>query len=745
MNSVNKKLGSIEDYSEQVSALSSGCFSDPFSFLGPHVVDFETHRAVVLRIFIPSAISVEVLHDGIETQMKRYLDSSLFVAQFEESFNTQDYRLKVSFESSEVIFDDIYRFASALDEHAMYLFNEGTLEHGNKHFGARFLTHQGAKGVQFSVWAPNAKSVSVIGDFNYWQPNQHFMRLHPASGVWDLFVPGLQPDQCYKFAITTLDGSVLEKADPFAQKMQQAPGTASILQENTSVVELSCEQINARRKRNSVDAPISIYEVHLGSWKRRQEEGNRYLTYRELADDLVSYVKELGFSHIQLMPISEYPFDGSWGYQPVGLFSPTSRFGSVEDFKYFSKKCEEQEVGLLLDWVPGHFPTDPHGLQKFDGTHLYEHADKRQGFHPDWNTCVFNYERPEIKSYLLSNANYWLSEFKLDGLRVDAVASMLYLDYSRNEGEWIANQYGGRENIGAINCLQSSNSACYKNNPHIMMVAEESTAWPGVTQSVEHGGLGFGFKWNMGWMNDSLGFMQRDPIHRKYHHHEMTFSMAYAFSENYILPLSHDEVVHGKGSLLSKMPGDDWQQFANLRAYYGFMFAHPGKKLLFMGSELAPRTEWDHNQSLDWSLLESEAHSGIYKTVKSLNKLYNETPALYEVDTSPAGFRWIDCNNDEQSIFSFARFGKHYSDLTIVVSHFTPQVFHHFKLGIPRAGVYQVVFNSDDQDLFGSGVKVVAHKQQLVESKPVSSHGFEQSIEITVPPLCTVYLKYISA
>ncbi|KZN48060.1 1,4-alpha-glucan branching protein GlgB [Pseudoalteromonas luteoviolacea] len=745
MNSVNKKLGSIDDYSDQVSALSAGHFSDPFSFLGSHEERFEEHTVTAVRVYIPSATSIEVLHKGVKTKMTQYSNSNLFVARFEAPFDKSGYRLKVKFSNTEVIFDDVYRFNSALDEHAMYLFNEGTLEHGYKHFGARFIVNQGVRGVQFSIWAPNAKSVSVIGDFNFWQPNQHFMRLHPASGVWDLFVPGLTPDQCYKFAITTLDGCVIEKADPYAQKMQQAPGTASILQENVEVAELSAEQISVRLARNSIDAPVSIYEVHLGSWKRRPDEGNRYLTYRELADDLVSYVKELGFSHIQLMPISEYPFDGSWGYQPVGLFSPTSRFGSVDDFKYFSQKCHEQGVGLLLDWVPGHFPTDPHGLQKFDGTHLYEHADKRQGFHPDWNTCVFNYDRPEIKSYLLSNANYWLSEYKLDGLRVDAVASMLYLDYSRSAGEWVANQYGGRENIGAIDCLQSSNAACYKNSPHVMMVAEESTAWPGVTQSVEQGGLGFGFKWNMGWMNDSLGYMQRDPVHRKYHHHEMTFSMAYAFSENYILPLSHDEVVHGKGSLLCKMPGDDWQKFANLRAYYGFMYAHPGKKLLFMGSEIAPRTEWDHNQSLDWSLLQSEAHQGIYRTVKSLNGIYKNTPALYEVDSSPAGFQWIDCDNAGQSILSFARFGKHYSDLTVVVSHFTPQVFHHFKLGVPKGGVYQVVFNSDDEDLFGSGVKVVAHQQQLLESKPTASHGFEQSVEITIPPLCTVYLKYISA
>ncbi|KZN46248.1 1,4-alpha-glucan branching protein GlgB [Pseudoalteromonas luteoviolacea] len=745
MNTVNKNVEMTEDYTDQVAALQAGSFSDPFSFLGPHVVKVGPKTYTVLRVFIPSALSVAVVLGKTLTNMTRFDDSQLFTVVLDAELSAENYRLQVQFEDSTLYFRDVYSFASALDEQAMYLFNEGTLEHGYDHFGARFIKHGGVQGVQFSVWAPNAKSVSVIGEFNFWQANQHYMRFHPASGVWDLFIPGLSADTSYKFAITTVSGERLEKADPYAKKMQQAPGTASVLQQTFQAPIYDEEMYERRMKRNHVESPISIYEVHLGSWKRRVGEQNRYLTYRELADDLVPYVKDLGFSHIQLMPISEFPFDGSWGYQPVGLFAPSSRFGSVDDFLYFSEVCHKYEIGLLLDWVPGHFPTDPHGLNRFDGTHLYEHADKRQGFHPDWNTCVFNYDRPEVKSYLLSNANYWVSEFQLDGLRVDAVASMLYLDYSRKDGEWIANKYGGRENIGAIDCLQRSNAVCYKNAPHAMMVAEESTAWPGVTQSVDHGGLGFGYKWNMGWMNDSLGFMQRDPIHRKFHHHEMTFSMAYAFSENYILPLSHDEVVHGKGSLLSKMPGDDWQQFANLRAYYGFMFAHPGKKLLFMGSELAPRDEWDHNKQLDWSLLESEAHTGVYESVKALNSVYHSTPSLYEVDGSPAGFRWIDCDNAEQSILSFVRFGKKQSELLIVVSHFTPQVFHHFRLGVPKEGAYQVVFNSDDKQFYGSGVQVVAHKQQLVQSKAVACHGLDNSIEITIPPLSTVYLKYISA
>ncbi|KAF7781965.1 1,4-alpha-glucan branching enzyme [Pseudoalteromonas rubra] len=740
MNSASKSPIVTLEYAAQISALEAGCFRDAFSFLGLH----STGQGSIIRVYMPGALTVSVNDGRHSTVMQRIGQSALFVVEFDRKVSS-GYHLTVEFIDTVITTRDAYDFSSALDESAMYLFNEGSLEHGYLHFGARAITHQGCNGTQFCVWAPNARSVSVIGEFNHWQPSQHFMRFHPASGVWDLFIPHLTGEQGYKYAIVGVDGEVTERADPYAVKMQQAPGTASVIQPAQQCMTLSDADQAQRRKRNAIDAPIAIYEVHLGSWKRREEEDNRYLTYRELADDLLPYVKELGFTHVQLMPISEYPFDGSWGYQPVGLFAPTSRFGCLDDFRYFIRQCAALELGVLIDWVPGHFPSDPHGLHRFDGTHLYEHADSRQGYHPDWNTYIYNYERPEVKSYLLSNANYWLDVFKLDGLRVDAVASMLYLDYSRNDGEWIPNQFGGRENLGAIDCIQSVNTRSYGRHPHIMMVAEESTAWPGVTQAVDHNGLGFGFKWNMGWMNDSLSYMQRDPIHRKYHHHEMTFSMAYAYSENYILPLSHDEVVHGKGALLSKMPGDDWQQFANLRAYYGFMYAHPGKKLLFMGSELAPRTEWDHNTTLDWSLLESPAHQGIYQTVKSLNHLYKNTPALYELDNSPCGFQWIDCHNGEQSILSFARFGKSSSDLVVVVSHFTPQVLHSYRIGVPKSGIYQVVFNSDESSLYGSGTTPVAHQQQMIQSKAIASHGFEHSIEITIGPLSTIYLQYLSA
>ncbi|RXE96312.1 1,4-alpha-glucan branching protein GlgB [Pseudoalteromonas sp. PS5] len=736
----NLEDAQMPHYDCQVTALAAGKCRDPFAFLGLH--QFNDNQSVV-RCYIPGAQEVFVLTKHSRYPLTQFRQSALFSSVLDKNFANQEYQLEVVYPNQTVTGRDVYSFASTLSDEALYLFNEGTQAQAYLHLGAHQLTVDGVEGFRFSVWAPNALSVSVIGDFNHWNNTQHPMRLHPASGVWELFIPQLNVDRCYKFAITTFDGERIEKADPLAFKMEQAPGTASITQSKPTAVVTQPEQIE-KASRNRIDAPISIYEVHLGSWKRREQEGNRYLTYRELGDDLIPYVKSLGFTHLQLMPISEYPFDGSWGYQPVGLFSPTSRFGGVEDFAYFVECCHQAELGLLIDWVPGHFPSDPHGLHKFDGTHLYEHADKRQGFHPDWNTYIFNYDRAEVKSFLLSNAMYWIKEYGIDGLRVDAVASMLYLDYSRKQGEWIPNQYGGRENLGAIECLKSVNTQCYGENDGIMMVAEESTAWPGVTRSVEHDGLGFGYKWNMGWMNDTLNYMSKDPIHRKYHHHEMTFSMVYAYSENYILPLSHDEVVHGKGALLSKMPGDDWQQFANLRAYYGFMFAHPGKKLLFMGSELAPREEWNHNQQLNWHLLESEAHRGIYKCIKSLNETYKATPQLFECDTKSTGFNWIDGGNAEQSIFSFIRYGNDGLTPLVVVANFTPQTHFHFRLGVPASGVYQVILNTDDTEFWGSGVGIVAHKQQLIESKEIESHGLSQSIDITIPPLATIYLQLIS-
>ena len=733
----NKKSALVADYDAQVTALVAGRFKDPFSFLGAH----STQSGIEFRVYLPAALQVELLIDGQAIRALRYKHSDLFIAEL-SSMPSSIYQCQVSYESNNITFYDEYSFSSTLDEQAMYLFNEGSLEHAYAHLGAQFMTQQGVDGVRFCVWAPNAASVSVIGEFNFWQANRHFMRFHPASGVWELFIPGLCADMCYKFAITTLSGEVLDKADPFAFKMQQAPGTASILQYKPTPIKLSEKAIINRQQRNHIDAAISIYEVHLGSWQRA--EHNRYLNYGELADKLVSYVTDMGFTHLQLMPISEYPFDGSWGYQPVGLFAPTSRFGDYNSFKYLVEQCHKANIGILLDWVPGHFPSDPHGLHCFDGSHLYEHADMRQGFHPDWNTYIYNYDRPEVKSFLISNAMYWLSQFGIDGLRVDAVASMLYLDYSRKEGQWVANCYGGRENLGAIECLKQVNMRSYKNNPGIMMVAEESTAWPGVTQSVEHNGLGFGYKWNMGWMNDSLHYMQEDPLFRKYHHHKMTFSMVYAFSENYILPLSHDEVVHGKGSLLNKMPGDDWQQFANLRAYYAFMWAHPGKKLLFMGAEIAQRKEWDHDHSIDWHLLEHQSHQGIQDTVKRLNHVYQAHPALYELDSCATGFSWIDNDNSQQSIFSFIRYAKSADDFMVILANFTPTAYQHFTLGVPAKGSYKVILNTDESCFFGSGINVTDEPSQLIHSINQPSHGFDHSITLHMGGLTTVYLQKVN-
>ena len=725
------------NYESQANALRSGRFKDPFSFLGAHKVSV---NKVEIRFYLPSASSVKVHFKQKIITAVRYNETDLFIATV-DVLPDAPYQYEANYNGHIITAYDEYSFSTALDTHAMYLFNEGTLEHAYLHFGAHFTTQQNVDGVSFCVWAPNAASVSVIGEFNYWQNNRHFMRFHPASGVWELFIPGLEADMCYKFAITTHNAEVIEKADPFAFKMQQAPGTASVLQYKPDAIELTQEALNNRHLRNHIDSPISIYEVHLASWQRG--ENNRYLSYTELADKLVSYALEMNFTHLQLMPISEYPFDGSWGYQPVGLFAPTSRFGDYASFKYFVEQCHKNNLGILLDWVPGHFPSDPHGLNRFDGTHLYEHADMRQGFHPDWNTYIYNYDRPEVKSFLISNAMYWLHQFGLDGLRVDAVASMLYLDYSRKEGEWIPNCYGGRENLGAIECLKQINLRSYKNNPGIMMVAEESTAWPGVTQRVEHNGLGFGYKWNMGWMNDSLHYMQRDSLYKQHHHHEITFSMVYAFSENFILPLSHDEVVHGKGSLIEKMPGDDWQKFANLRAYYAFMWAHPGKKLLFMGSEIAQRAEWGHDHSIDWHLLAHQNHKGIQQLVKQLNYVYKKQPALYELDINASGFDWIDSNNNEQSILSFVRYAKNASNFVVVIANFTPQSYQQYTIGVPSKGNYKVLINTDETQFFGSGISVTSHPSNLITANDDAKHGYSQSITLAVGGLTTIYLQKV--
>ncbi|MEH6580808.1 MAG: 1,4-alpha-glucan branching protein GlgB [Halioglobus sp.] len=632
---------------------------------------------------------------------------------------------------------------SLLNEDDVYLFGEGTQEQAYRWMGANVRQVEGVDGMLFVLWAPDAGRVSVVGDFNDWDGRRHVMRKHSGSGIWEIFIPGVGEGLAYKYEITASDGTLLPlKADPYAFAMQGAPETAS-LTVNAQSYPWTDEQWMSARALSSdpYQGPVSIYEVHLGSWRRSPERGDSYLTYRELAEQLIPYVVDMGFTHIQLMPVSEYPFDGSWGYQPIGLYAPTSRFGSPVEFKQFVDCCHEHGIGVLLDWVPGHFPTDEHGTGRFDGTCLYEHEDVRQGFHPDWNTLIYNYGRGEVISYLLSNAIYWLDQFHIDGLRVDAVASMLYLDYSREEGEWLPNIHGGRENLEAIDLLKQVNSRVYFNHPGAMMVAEESTAWPGVSRPVDEGGLGFGFKWNMGWMNDTLRYMERDPIHRQFHHGEMTFGLVYGFSENFVLPLSHDEVVHGKGSLLTKMPGDDWQKFANLRAYFGFMWTHPGKKLLFMGCEFAQRQEWNHDLSLDWQLLEEEPHAGVQKLVRDLNRVYRELPALHELDCDEKGFEWIEEENQSQSIFVYLRRGHADTPPVLVVVNLTPATYLDYQVGVPLPGYYRECLNTDSEQYGGSN----RGNMGGVQAQEAPWGGQPCQLSLCIPPLATSIFEWRAA
>ena len=617
----------------------------------------------------------------------------------------------------------------------LYLFSKGEQERAYRFLGAKYFEHEGVAGVLFALWAPSARSVAVIGDFNDWSPDRHPMRVHAGFGVWECFIPGASAGQCYKYQLISAQGEVLPwKADPYAQATQLRPENASIVPEQSRYEWGDAEWVERRSNSELHQSQMLIYEVHAGSWRRHWHDDG-FLSYHELADQLVSYVKDMGFTHIQFMPMSEFPFDGSWGYQPIGLYSPTRRFGTPDDFRYLIDQAHQQGLGVLLDWVPAHFPSDEHGLANFDGTCLYEHADPRQGFHPDWNTLIFNYGRAEVISYLLSNAFYWLDEFHVDGLRFDAVASMLYLNYSREEGEWLPNQYGGIENLEAISLIKQINERVYRNYPGVAMIAEEYTAWPGVTDFTSRGGLGFGFKWNLGWMNDTLRYMARDPIHRQYHHSDLSFGLLYAFSENFILPLSHDEVVHGKRSLIEKMPGDDWQKFANLRAYFGFMWSHPGKKLLFMGGEFAQRGEWNHDRGLDWSLLDHGPHLGVQRLVRDLNRLCATEPALYQGDSDADCFEWIDADARAESIFVFLRKALDKTANSVVtVVNFTPTAHRHYRIGVPGPGLYQELLNSDSAIYGGSD----AGNYGAVKAEQMAWHGRPWSIVITVPPLATI-------
>jgi 1,4-alpha-glucan branching enzyme len=624
-----------------------------------------------------------------------------------------------------------------LSKDDLYLFNEGTHFHLFDKLGAHLLEHGGIRGTNFAVWAPNAEAVSVIGSFNDWQTGKHPLSPVRESGIWEGFFPEAGKGTLYKFHIRSRTGNYeVDKTDPFAFFNEIPPKTASIVWDLQYTWRDQTWMEN-RHKHNALSAPLAVYEMHLGSWRRVPEEGNRSLSYRELAESLPGYLKDMGFTHVEFLPIMDHPFFGSWGYQTTGYFAPTGNYGTPQDFMYLIDELHRQGIGVILDWVPSHFPTDGHGLSFFDGTHLYEHSDPRQGFHPDWKTYIFNYGRNEVRSFLISSALFWLQKYHVDGLRVDAVASMLYLDYSRKEGEWIPNQYGGRENLEAISFLRRFNEEIYRNHPDVQTIAEESTAWPAVSKPTFLGGLGFGLKWDMGWMHDTLSYMSRDPYFRKYHHSKLTFRMLYAFHENFVLPLSHDEVVYGKGSLLGKMPGDHWQKFANLRLLYGYMYAQAAKKLLFMGGEIGQWSEWAHDASLEWHLLSQPLHSALQRWVADLNRLYRAEPALHEHDIDPSGFEWIDCNDTESSVISLMRKGGSHDDLLFVICNFTPVPRPNYRVGIPRGGFWEEVLNSDATLYGGSGWGNLGG----LHAVPVPLHGRSHSLTLTLPPLSALFFK----
>ncbi|MBI2851520.1 MAG: 1,4-alpha-glucan branching protein GlgB [Chloroflexi bacterium] len=622
-------------------------------------------------------------------------------------------------------------------ESDLYLFNEGTHFRLYDKLGAHLLTVDGHAGAYFAVWAPNAGKVSVSGDFNGWDKNRHLLFPRGQSGIWEGFIEGVEKGARYKYHIESRYGGYrVDKADPFAFCHEKPPATASTVWD-IGYSWGDREWMSMRHRRNTLSAPMAVYEVHLGSWRRVPEEGSRHLTYRELAPLLAEYVKRMGFTHVEFMPVMEHPFYGSWGYQVTGYFATTSRYGTPQDFMYLIDVLHQQGIGVILDWVPSHFPTDEHGLGYFDGTHLYEHAYPEKGFHPEWGSFIFNYGRHEVVSFLISNALFWLDKYHIDGLRVDAVASMLYLDYARQNGNWMPNKYGGKENLEAIDFLRKFDEAVYLNFPGVQTIAEESTAWPAVSRPTYVGGLGFGLKWDMGWMHDTLIYMSKDPLFRRYHHNSLTFRMLYAFHENFVLPLSHDEVVHGKGSLLGKMPGDDWQKLANLRLLFGYMYAQPGKKLLFMGGEFGQWREWCHDESLEWHLLQYAPHQGVQKWVADLNRLYGNEPALHELDCSSDGFEWIDCNDADSSVITLLRKAKSTDDVILVAANFTPLPRFNYVVGVPRGGFWQELLNSDGAEYGGSGLG----NSGGVHAAPTPCHGRSHSLSLTLPPLSTLFFR----
>jgi len=712
-------------------ALAAAEVGDPFALLGPQ----RDRQGVVLRVWLPGALAVA----AVDAQSGAPLGSlapqdlpGLFAARFER---LEAYRLRIRWPQAEQETEDPYAFGLLLGELDLHLIAEGRHLRLAQTLGAQAMTVEGIAGVRFAVWAPNARRVSVVGDFNGWNPGRHPMRRRSEAGVWELFLPRLQAGARYKFALLGAQGPLPYKADPVALRAEPSPATNSVVADPAALAWTDQGWCSSRQERTSAQAAMSIYEVHAGSWRR--DADGRPMDWLALADCLVPYVAQLGFTHLELLPITAFPFGGSWGYQPLGLFAPHEAYGRPQDFAQFVDRCHAAGIGVILDWVPAHFPTDEHGLAWFDGTALYEHADPREGFHPDWNSAIYNLGRNEVRGFMLASALHWLRDYHVDGLRVDAVASMLYRNYSRRDGEWIPNRDGGRENLESIAFLRELCTTVHSECPGVLLIAEESTAWPGVTHAPESGGLGFSYKWNMGWMHDTLHFFSQDPVHRRWHHNDLTFSLMYAYSERYVLPYSHDEVVHLKRSMLGKMPGDRWQQFANLRCCYGWMWAHPGKKLLFMGGELAQPDEWNHESELPWPLLDDAYHRGVQALVRDLNALYRETPALYRYDAQPEGFRWAVVDDQDNSVYAFLRRGAEADAPMLVVINATPVPRHGYRIGVPMAGRWVERLNTDALRYGGSGME----QQQAILTEPTAAHGSPCSLVLNLPPLAAVFLQ----
>jgi len=730
------KLSTVR--STEILKILQGDHGDPFSVLGMHAVNVDGKPGLAVRAFLPEAQSARVVETESVHPLTRIENSEFFEAVFPERQEPFRYQIELTDSDGQTRrFDDPYCFLPVLSDFDLHLFGEGNHFEIYEKLGAHMMTIGDVTGVYFAVWAPNARRVSVIGNFNQWDGRRHPMRMHPGVGVWEIFIPGLSEGEVYKFEIKTRQGMLRTKTDPYAFRMELRPNNAAIVQSLDHFEWHDEAWMTQRRASTLFEKPMAIYEVHLGAWRKKSNAKDDWFNYREIAHQLAAYANEMGFTHIELMPVMEHPYDPSWGYQVTGYYAPTSRYGAPEDFAYFVDYLHQHHIGVILDWVPAHFPRDDYALRRFDGTAMYEHDDPRLGEHPDWGTLVFNFGRHEVRNFLIANAVYWFDKFHVDGLRVDAVASMLYLDYSRKEGQWLPNKYGGRENLEAIDFLRKLNEVVHERFPGAMMVAEESTSWPMVSRPTYLGGLGFTFKWNMGWMNDFLKYMKEDPIHRKYHQHLITFSMIYAFSENFILVLSHDEVVHGKRALLDKMPGDVWKKFANLRVSLGFMYGHPGKKLLFMGGEIGQWWEWNHAESIHWHLLEHESHRKLQQFVKDLNAFYRREPALHEVDYSWEGFQWIDFQDADASLISFFRRGKNPDDVIVFACNFTPLLRENYRIGLPLPGFYREVLNSDSEYYWGSN----AGNEGGVTAEEIPSHSLPYSAEITFPPLAVVIFK----